>query len=212
MGPLRKPLNTFNEDQATLGPPPLPEASSIAWPAGIAVEAPLGRGFVQRELLLCLATQRRLKHPAFLELMRIVSRLGNGVAWYALIALIALSGATNGVRTALLMVLVGSIGLIVYKWLKKTTSRPRPCARGGEVVALTAALDEFSFPSGHTLHAVAFSTVAVAYLPILAWVLVPFTALIALSRVVLGLHYPSDVLAGASIGATLAAAVVLWAT
>jgi undecaprenyl-diphosphatase len=38
----------------------------------------------------------------------------------------------------------------------------------------------------------------------LAWLLVPFTLLVAASRVVLGLHYPSDVLAGAALGALIA--------
>ncbi len=65
-------------------------------------------------------------------------------------------------------------------------------------------LDAFSFPSGHTLHAVAFSIVAIAYYPALAWVLVPFSLLVAMSRLVLGLHYPSDVLAGAALGALIA--------
>ncbi|HET7766673.1 MAG TPA: phosphatase PAP2 family protein, partial [Burkholderiales bacterium] len=62
------------------------------------------------------------------------------------------------------------------------------------------------FPSGHTLHAVAFSMVAISFYPALAWLLVPFTLLVASSRVVLGLHYPSDVLAGAALGAIIALA------
>jgi undecaprenyl-diphosphatase len=66
-------------------------------------------------------------------------------------------------------------------------------------------LDRFSFPSGHTLHAAAFTTVALAYYPMLAWLLVPFAVLVAMSRVILGLHYPSDVFARAAIGLSLAA-------
>jgi undecaprenyl-diphosphatase len=67
-----------------------------------------------------------------------------------------------------------------------------------------APLDRYSFPSGHTLHAVCFTTLATSHVPGLAPVLLPFAALVAASRVVLGLHYPSDVLVGAALGASLA--------
>jgi undecaprenyl-diphosphatase len=50
--------------------------------------------------------------------------------------------------------------------------------------------------------------VAIAFYPMLAWLLVPFTLLVAISRVVLGLHYPSDVLAGAALGALIAGGVL----
>jgi undecaprenyl-diphosphatase len=59
------------------------------------------------------------------------------------------------------------------------------------------------------LHAVAFTLVALAHYRMLAWLLIPFTASVAVSRVVLGLHYPSDVLAATAIGSALAAAS-LW--
>ena len=62
-------------------------------------------------------------------------------------------------------------------------------------------LDQFSF-FRLTLHAVAWRRCAGLY-PALAWLLLPFTALVAISRLVLGLHYPSDVLAGIVIGATI---------
>jgi undecaprenyl-diphosphatase len=48
------------------------------------------------------------------------------------------------------------------------------------------------------------TTLTVSSFPELAWLLVPFAALVAASRVVLGLHYPTDVAAGALIGVTLA--------
>ena len=82
--------------------------------------------------------------------------------------------------------------------------RERPYISLAGITPGTRALDRYSFPSGHTLHAVSFTTLAVASFPELAWLLIPFAALIAASRVVLGLHYPSDVAAGALIGAALA--------
>ena len=65
-------------------------------------------------------------------------------------------------------------------------------------------LDVFSFPSGHTLQAVLFTIMLGSQVPMMLWLLLPFTLLIALSRLVLGLHYPTDVLVGACIGATFA--------
>jgi len=49
-----------------------------------------------------------------------------------------------------------------------------------------------------------FSIIAISYYPQLSVILLPFTIMVALSRVVLGLHYPSDVLAGALIGSAIA--------
>ena len=138
-----------------------------------------------------------------------VSRLGDGVFWYALMALLVALDGLDGLRASLHLALTGLAALLLYTRLKRWTRRPRPFARDGRIRAWVAPLDEFSFPSGHTLHAVAFSVVAVAHYPALAWLLVPFTASVAASRVVLGLHYPSDVLAATAIGGTLAGAS-LW--
>jgi undecaprenyl-diphosphatase len=138
------------------------------------------------------------------ELLAVVSRLGDGWVWIGL-ALALLAADPTGALAALgEMALAATLGLPLYKLLKRGTARPRPCAAAGSGLrALVPALDTHSFPSGHTLHAVAFTLVLLAHYPLLAWVLVPFSLLVALSRVVLGLHYPSDVLAGALLGTLL---------
>jgi len=87
--------------------------------------------------------------------------------------------------------------------------RERPYISLAGIVPGTKALDRYSFPSGHTLHAVSFTTLIVDSFPELSWLCVPFAILVAMSRVVLGLHYPSDVVAGALIGASLAVGSLL---
>jgi len=134
-----------------------------------------------------------------------VSRLGDGVFWYTLILLLPVVYGEAGLMPALRMALVGFAGLALYKYLKSRLVRERPYISLAGIIAGTKALDRYSFPSGHTLHAVSFSILATTSFPALAILVIPFATLVAASRVVLGLHYPSDVLAGASIGAGLAA-------
>ncbi|AOV16306.1 phosphatase PAP2 family protein [Acidihalobacter aeolianus] len=152
------------------------------------------------------ANHRRLPAKVFAA----VSRLGDGVLWYTIILTLPLIHGAAAARVSLQMVAVGLISLMLYRWLKHTTSRPRPCQAEVGILQSVPPLDEFSFPSGHTMHAVAFSIILVAYYPMWAILVIPFTILVALSRLVLGLHYPSDVIAGALIG-TLTASASLYA-
>jgi undecaprenyl-diphosphatase len=161
------------------------------------------------ERRLCLALNRWGARRVLTRFFRVISRLGDGVFWYTLIGLLALLGGTRGQQAALHMSLVGIVAALLYRTLKRWTRRPRPFRAHADITAYIAPLDEFSFPSGHTLHAVGFTLVALAYFPWLAPLLVPFTVLVAISRVVLGLHYPSDVLAATLIGSALAAGSLL---
>lgn len=152
------------------------------------------------DLALCLRCNRISRHALLCVLFRIVSRLGNGVFWYSLMAALLFSEGMDAVPTVIRMVLAGLACLAIYKYLKTRTSRPRPYQVYVAITAAAPALDRFSFPSGHTLHAVCFTAIASSAYPQLAMILWPFVFLIAASRPILGLHYPSDVLAGALIG------------
>jgi undecaprenyl-diphosphatase len=158
---------------------------------------------------LCVHCNRFARRAAVRRFFATISRLGDGMFWYALMGWLLLTRQDAAIVPVLHMIAVGMVGLLLYKWLKKKALRPRPCALHPAIVRGTAPLDEFSFPSGHTLHAVGFSVVVLAYFPPLAPLVLPFALLVALSRIVLGLHYASDVLAGAAIGYGLAAASFL---
>lgn len=152
----------------------------------------------------CLRLNRGCNVLAVRKLFSTVSWLGNGTAWYALILSLPVVYGEPGLLPALRMALVGFTGLALYKYLKSRLIRERPYISLVGIVAGTPALDRYSFPSGHTLHAVSFTLLATMSFPELGIVLIPFALLIAASRVVLGLHYPSDVLAGALLGAGVA--------
>ena len=161
--------------------------------------------FTESEWRLCQAVNLRAQGTRWLILFGFLSRIGDGWVWYALLFGLLLWGGELGALAALHCAAIGLASLVLYKLIKALSKRPRPLARHGGMQLSIAPLDEFSFPSGHTLHAVAFTWVACQYFPWLALVLVPLSVGIALSRVVLGLHYPSDVLAAVALGLMLGA-------
>ncbi len=120
------------------------------------------------ERRLCLAMNRWGARRALMRLFRLVSRLGDGMFWYALILLLAALGGYRGLQAALQMTVVGIVASLLYRALKHWTRRPRPFRAHAEITPYIAPLDEFSFPSGHTLHAVSFSMIALAWFPWLA--------------------------------------------
>jgi undecaprenyl-diphosphatase len=160
------------------------------------------------ERAACLSINRGCRRSAVRAFFVAASRLGDGLVWYALIGALAFAGGEDGAVAALRMSITGAAGALLYRALKQGLVRERPCVSHEGILAGTAPLDRYSFPSGHTLHAVSFTILAVSHDPWLAPLLVPLALAIAASRVVLGLHYPSDVAAGAVIGAALAAATL----
>lgn len=169
----------------------------------------LFRRFDDAELRLCLFFNRGCQRALLRHLFAVVSRLGNGVFWYSLMAALPFVYGPTALYVSLRMAGVAIAGLVIYKLLKRRLLRERPFIQHKNIRLGTAPLDQYSFPSGHTLHAVAFTAVVLPYYPELAWLLVPFATLVAASRMVLGLHYPTDVLAGAVLGLSLAQASFL---
>jgi undecaprenyl-diphosphatase len=171
------------------------------WPRGLPLLLEQGRQlWVERERAVALWLHRATASRAITLTLVAVSHLGNGTVWCMLIATLPWWGGVPGRTCALYMAALGAVNLVFYKALKHRVARLRPYVACPGIRACCRAMDEFSLPSGHTMHAVAFSLVLAHYYPLLGWPLWGFTALVALSRVVLGLHYPSDVLVGAAIG------------
>lgn len=132
-------------------------------------------------------------------LARTLSLSGDG--WmYALICLVAyLHGAeyANVLFSSLLLAFTFQIP--IYLVLKNTLRRQRPYQRLN-LSPIINANDKFSFPSGHTSAAFLFATITSAVVPDYTVLVFSWATAIGLSRVALGVHYPTDIVAGAVLG------------
>lgn len=162
------------------------------------------RRAIELELGFCVSVNHAFGAPLIQRFFAVISRLGDGIFWYTLMLLLPLIYGSRAIPVSLLMIVTGVANLAIYKLIKHTTERERPCSVNSQIRLGTAPLDHYSFPSGHTLHAVAFTIIACFFFPALGWILIPFACLVAASRIILGLHFPTDVAAGALIGTLIA--------
>ena len=157
----------------------------------------------ERDILLWIHTH--LRFAALTPVMRVLSLLGDkGLGWIALTLVLLLFKRTRrvGIYCAASMILTF---LVVNCAIKPLVARTRPYDLFSEIQILTHLESDFSFPSGHSANSFA-----------VAWILFRMTkkqygvtavavaALIAFSRLYVGVHYPTDVLAGAAIAIALA--------
>jgi undecaprenyl-diphosphatase len=169
--------------------------------------ARLQRGFARLDALegrFCVPFNIIARNEFVRSFFAAVSRLGDGVAWYVMLAILPLVFGAPAWPPTLAMGVTALVGVALYKVLKSTLVRQRPFASHLNVEPVTVPLDQYSFPSGHTMYATAFIAQLAVYYPDLMWLMLPFAVSVGASRVVLGLHYPTDVAAGALVGWVLA--------
>jgi undecaprenyl-diphosphatase len=145
------------------------------------------------------------RNTAVNRLMLSATRIGDGYVWAA-VAVLMLLFAEHGTTVFLQMAAGFAIELSVYKIVKQNACRVRPFVKFPSIINLVTPPDEFSFPSGHTAAAFVTATVVGWAVPLLVAPLFLLAALIGTSRVYLGVHYPSDVIAGMVLGVGSAAA------
>ncbi|AUG82187.1 phosphoesterase [Kitasatospora sp. MMS16-BH015] len=161
-----------------------------------------------RRLFGRLARSRR----AVPGLRRLSRAADHGVLWAGVAGALAVSGDRTARRAALRG--MGALGLAsaaANVAAKAAVRRPRPLL--DEVPLVRQLLRQpltSSFPSGHAASAAAFATGVAIESPVLGLLVAPVAAAVAASRVYVGVHYPSDVLAGAALGGGLALLTLRW--
>jgi undecaprenyl-diphosphatase len=129
------------------------------------------------------------------------TRLGDGWLWYALAPLILVFGGDLRYRALATASFAALTGILLFKAVKHTSHRRRPCDQEPHCWATILPPDQFSFPSGHTITAFAIALSLGHLYPQMEPALLLTAACIGVSRVLLGMHFLSDVLAGAIFGA-----------
>jgi len=146
---------------------------------------------------------RRKRRELFTRAGRLISKTADG-PWYLLPPL-ALScvDAQLALHLTLVLMLGFALERPLYALLKKGLRRNRPAQTLPGFQSFVAPADQFSFPSGHTSGAFLVATATGGLAPELAPALFPWAALVGLSRVFLGVHFPTDIAAGAAVGGSL---------
>lgn len=146
----------------------------------------------------------RWRAPRWFRILMIVAtRGGDGWLWYGLGLILLVYGGEH--RFAAIGAAGSSAvaGIFLFRALKRTSRRKRPCEIEPHCWASILPPDKYSFPSGHSITAFAVAVTVGLFYPFLQPCLLAVALLIAASRIVLGMHFLSDVLAGSALGVAL---------
>ena len=146
----------------------------------------------------------RWRPPRWIRVwMLAASRAGDGWLWWCCGLAVLASNDVARYRAVLAAVIAVLVGTLIFKLVKRAVGRKRPCAIQPHCWATLLPPDQFSFPSGHSITAFAVAISLGAFYPPALPVLMFCATSVAVSRVVLGMHFLSDVIAGSALGAAL---------
>jgi undecaprenyl-diphosphatase len=150
-----------------------------------------------RMLLWC----RYSRHPlAEKKTACAISKTGDGYLQILIPTLLLIFEPQAGKEFFLTIASAFAIQLPIYWLLKNILRRRRPPEVVPYFHSFIEASDKFSFPSGHSSAAFLLANITAIFYGAIAWPLYLWASFVALSRVVLGVHFPTDIVAGITLG------------
>ena len=159
------------------------------------------RGFIHRRDYNLMRRANNWEAPHWVRFYAMAAtRAGDGWLWYAVGLAILLFGGSERFAALSAAGISALLSVLLFQWLKRFTGRRRPCDIEPHCWATLLPPDQFSFPSGHTMTAFAVAVSLSLFYPSVTAGLLFCAFSIAASRILLGMHFLSDVMAGAIIG------------
>ena len=160
--------------------------------------------FIEARDLQVMHRIHRWRAPRWLRFWMIsATRLGDGWIWYSLgLALLLFGGDLRFIAVAA-GATAEAAAVVLFRVVKNLSKRKRPCQLETHCWASVLPPDQFSFPSGHAMSAFAIAVPLSFFYPELQAGLLILSLSIAVSRVILGMHFVSDVVVGSLLGAGL---------
>jgi len=166
-------------------------------------------GFIERRDYRVMQRMNRWRAPRWIRYWMIAAtRMGDGWLWYGLGIMLVLYGGPQRFSAIGAAGAAAGVGILVFKMLKRLSQRQRPCQIEPHCWSKVLPPDKFSFPSGHTMSAFSIALVVSYFYPSLEGTLFFVAFSIAVSRIVLGMHFLSDVQAGIVLGVALGCAAI----
>jgi undecaprenyl-diphosphatase len=135
--------------------------------------------------------------------MLAATRAGDGWLWGLIGIAVMLLPGPERFRAVEAAGCAVACGILLFHQLKRKVCRVRPKDIEPHCWAKIVTRDKFSFPSGHSTTAFAVALSIGSFYPEIMPLLLLLAANVAISRVVVGMHFLSDILAGSGIGALL---------
>lgn len=160
--------------------------------------------FIQARDYQVMRKVHRWRAPRWMRYWMIAStRLGDGWVWYSVGIAVLLFGGDMRFVAFGAAASAEAATVVLFRFLKKASKRKRPCQLEAHCWANILPPDQFSFPSGHAMSAFAIAIPLCIYYPQLQAALLALSLSIAISRVILGMHFVSDVVVGSLLGTGL---------